>query len=321
MWVCYALVAFAAVADGSSLRPLLAQRGGAALDGADPHPDTGQAQLVTQLDELDEVDGLEFVQPNVTAEACAINDAASRFSKRVLSSLAHHVQPVQDHCEYVAALAARSGILLWHGRTLVATWLIRLRLTAFTSEVGESLRPLIAVSKVRFCYAISWIYVLLDVLIRTADEMSLRGRTWRVMRTLLFFSVFHTLATMLLPAYLIHTAVHQAHRALHHAATPARLASALQHWAPTAVGLLLIPLMPLLDEPMEQALERLFHVMWPLPPALVAPSSLTDYQAAQLREESCRMADQLEGGAHGDRYVLAYRSRARAADQDARVSP
>ena len=46
--------------------------------------------------------------------------------------------------------------------------------------------------------------VSLDVALRTGDEIAIRGRTWRVLRTLLFFSVFHSVATMLLPAVLIH---------------------------------------------------------------------------------------------------------------------
>lgn len=59
-------------------------------------------------------------------------------------------------------------------------------------------------------------------------------------------------------------------------------------WAPTLVGLSLIPLMPLFDEPMEHLLERLFHSIWPLPQKLSSPSTLTDYQAAHLAEEELR---------------------------------
>ena len=105
---------------------------------------------------------------------------------------------------------------MWAGRGVLAQLLLRFRLAAFTSEVGESFRPLVALWKVRAAYAISWSYVSIDVILRTCDELALRGRTWRVLRTLVFFSAFHTIATMLLPAFLIHAAVHHSARALHH---------------------------------------------------------------------------------------------------------
>ena len=251
----------------------------------------GELEAGSELQQIDEVECDELglhaeIGPEAAAEAEAVRKAASRFRQRAANAFQHHLSVVQEHYEYIAMLAARKGVRLWPGRALVASWLLRLRLTAFTSEVGESLRPLVQRSWVRLCYAVSWTYVLLDVLIRAADEMSLRGQTWRVVRTLLFFSVFHTLATMLLPAYLIHTAVHQTHQALHTQASRALQRHAM--WAPTVVGLLLIPIMPLLDEPMEHALELAFGRLWPLPPLLANAASLTDYQAASLHEEEER---------------------------------
>ena len=129
--------------------------------------------------------------------------------KRVKKSLIRHASSAAEHSSYVAAVAARSGKQLWHSRNVAAAFLVRFRLIAFTSEFGESFRPLMALWKVNLAYAVSWTYVILDVLLRAADELALRGRTLRVVRTFLFFSIFHSIATMLIPAVVIHSSVHQ----------------------------------------------------------------------------------------------------------------
>eukprot|EP00322_Chrysochromulina_rotalis_P024078 CAMPEP_0115858036 /NCGR_PEP_ID=MMETSP0287-20121206/15887_1 /TAXON_ID=412157 /ORGANISM="Chrysochromulina rotalis, Strain UIO044" /LENGTH=355 /DNA_ID=CAMNT_0003312281 /DNA_START=70 /DNA_END=1137 /DNA_ORIENTATION=- len=261
------------------------QRGCEVAYRAQDHPD--YHSVVEEFERLEGLEELEL-QPNVTAEVIAALKGWELFKKRVRDSFLHHREAVALHSSYVAALAARNGLRLWRGRTLVAMWLVRLRLTAFTSEVGESLRPLVQPWKVKLAYVVSWTYVILDVLIRTADEMSLRGHSWRAVRTLLFFSTFHSIATMLLPAYCIHTAVHQAQLAVAHFSARAawlQRSELLRVWTPTALGLLLIPLMPLLDEPMEHLLESGFGFLWPLPRALSSVDGLTDYHAATLAEE------------------------------------
>ena len=121
----------------------------------------------------------------------------------------HHWGQITLHSAYVAAVSRRTGQRLWAGRSVVAALLVKFRLTAFTSEVGESLRPLVAAGYVSAAYAVSWLYVSLDVVLRAGDEYAFRGRTWRVVRTLLFFGIFHSVATMLLPAMIIHAAVHR----------------------------------------------------------------------------------------------------------------
>ena len=274
----------------------------------------------------------------------------SKLLARIRASLVHHASAAAEHSAYMGAIAARSGLTLWRSRDVVAALLVRGRLAFFTSELGESFRPMIALWQVQLAYAVSWMCVLLDVLLRTCDELALRGRTFRVLRTLLFFSIFHTIVTMLLPATFIHCAVHQAEVVLHRmlpvasptaaaAAAPAAGAVAaafatdaagfaadaagaagfvvgptaaagaasaasaagvsaasaavaasidyralVRTWTPSLVGLALVPLMPLLDEPCEKALAALFHRLWPLPQKKTRrPSALTDYEVSLER--------------------------------------
>lgn len=200
----------------------------------------------------------------------------------------HHWKAAVEHSSYVAAIAERSGIQLWRSRNAIAQVLVRFRLLAFTSEVGESFRPLMDLWKVQLAYAVSWAYVLLDVLLRACDEFALRGRTLRILRTLVFFSVFHTIATMLLPALLIHAAVHRAEQLFHGLLPPSVARSShagiLRRFAPSAIGVALIPVMPLLDSPCEHALEALFKAAWPLPKKVKAPAALTDYEVVEELE-------------------------------------
>ena len=90
-----------------------------------------------------------------------------------------------------------------------------------------------------------------------------------MVRTLLFFAIFHSIATMLAPAVLIHTAVHFSQHVLSGMPPDGRLYGT-RGWLPTAIGMALIPLMPLLDHPFEAALEAGFHNVWP--PRKGAPS-------------------------------------------------
>ena len=84
--------------------------------------------------------------------------------------------------------------------------------------------------------------------------------TLRVLRTLVVTTVFHCIATMAVPALFIHTAVHWAGWLL---STAGGRAQALLGWAPTAFGLLLIPLLPLVDHPIGRLIDAAFERVWP----------------------------------------------------------
>lgn len=215
-----------------------------------------------------------------------------RAMKRTRRAFRKHWDQIAIHSAYIAAIAARNGRRMWAGRSVLAELLERFRLTAFTSEVGESFRPLAAAWQVTFAYAVSWTYVLLDIALRTCDEHALRGSGVHTLRTFVFFSLFHTVATMLLPAVLIHAAVHHSERLFKlatlrglepEAALPAllRLMERVAWIAPSLIGLALIPLMPLLDEPLEELLGAVFRRVWPLPSRRKRkPTALTDWELA-----------------------------------------
>tara|TARA_B110001452_G_C15185828_1_gene411875 strand:- start:558 stop:1262 length:705 start_codon:yes stop_codon:yes gene_type:complete len=143
---------------------------------------------------------------------------------------------------------------------VIAGLLVRFRLTAFVSEVGESIRPVSGVRTwhVNLFYLVSWLYVTIDTLVRTVEESRAQNRRPQVWRVLIFMSVFHTIATMLIPAVAIHEAVH-----LTKAALRAVAATRVERWMPTLVGLLLIPALPLVDHPVHWLLGSALEVVWP----------------------------------------------------------
>ena len=154
-------------------------------------------------------------------------------------------------------------------RTLVITALLaRYRLIAFVSEVGESIRPLQGVLTwhVNLFYLVSWLYVITDTTVHAVDEANVQGRRRQVARVVLFMSIFHSIATMLIPAVAIHEAVHFAMALLKRLAASPRI----QLWVPTMVGLSLIPAMPIVDEPLHGALKLLFDRLWPEAQAIPA---------------------------------------------------
>ena len=59
---------------------------------------------------------------------------------------------------------------------------------------------------------------------------------------------------------------------------------------PTVVGLLTIPLLPLLDKPIEHALEYAFGRVWPLPPRpLGAPASRRSHRSITQPERALHL--------------------------------
>ena len=92
--------------------------------------------------------------------------------------------------------------------SVARTMIIRYRYAGFLSELAESLRPLIAHWKVQMAYGVSWMYCLIDAIVRGA-EARLSGCGLRhTARSMLTAVIFHTLATMAIPAILINTVVH-----------------------------------------------------------------------------------------------------------------
>lgn len=130
------------------------------------------------------------------------------------------------------------------------------RYLGYASDVGEAFRPVMDVRYVRAGYAISWAYVLLDVGLNTKKAKD-AGEDWK--RAGLHSAVFQSLGTMLAPAVIIHTVVHQSERALHAMKRTSR-------FGPTAMGLAVVPFLPYIaDPPVEIAVDWVFDKVWPVP--------------------------------------------------------
>ena len=155
-------------------------------------------------------------------------------------------------------------------------FLTHYRLTAFTSELGESLRPVVASAWVSASYLVSWLYVTLDVVIHGFEVHDLTPSARAVRRAVLHASTFQAVATMLLPAAFIHSVVHAAQHVLLHArlgyASPPHLLG-WRRWVPTGCGIACIPLVPVLfDHPVEAIVDRAFGGPRGAPAAEPAPA-------------------------------------------------
>ncbi|RYC60224.1 hypothetical protein CHU98_g5979 [Xylaria longipes] len=162
------------------------------------------------------------------------------------------------------------------------------RYVAYTSDIGESFRPVAHPWLVRGAYGISWAYILGDVsyegykaywqnqrVLNPQLELSERQqkmtgllspvspdtkpgvvspledyRTVMVQR-----GIFQSIASMGLPAFTIHSVVRYSGRAMKDVKN-----KTLRVWGPIGLGLAVVPFLPkLFDQPVENAVEWVFH--------------------------------------------------------------
>jgi mitochondrial fission process protein 1 len=162
------------------------------------------------------------------------------------------------------------------------------RYVAYTSDIGESFRPVAHPWLVRGAYGISWAYILGDVsnegykaywhnqrvrnpqLELSERQQKMTGlsapvatdtkpgvvspledwRTVGVQRAL-----FQSIASMGLPAFTIHSVVKYSGRAMKDVKN-----KTLRVWGPIGLGLAVVPFLPkLFDKPVENAVEWVFH--------------------------------------------------------------
>ncbi|KJA24565.1 hypothetical protein HYPSUDRAFT_136243 [Hypholoma sublateritium FD-334 SS-4] len=137
------------------------------------------------------------------------------------------------------------------------------RYVAYTSDVGEAFRPVVAPWIVTAAYGVSWLYLSGDVAYDSYKNHH-RGPTpieavnfsepTRIGISAVQRATFQSLASMALPAFTIHTAVAQSRRAFKNATNPK-----VKAWGPTMTGLAIVPILPyLFDHPVEQATDRAF---------------------------------------------------------------
>lgn len=185
--------------------------------------------------------------------------------------------PVQDSSLRYAAYANRFRTIL----------LASHRYVAYTSDIGESFRPVAHPYLVKMGYGVSWLYILGDVLyVAWKTKLKSEGRytpdlkpwnfpyppenpvaaqvyrdtsgghlvdtDWRLVG--LKRGIFQSIASMGLPAFTIHSAVR--YSSLLFKNTSIKL---LRTYGPVGVGLGIVPLLPyVFDEPVEIAVDWVF---------------------------------------------------------------
>jgi fission process protein 1 len=107
---------------------------------------------------------------------------------------------------------------------------------AYASELGESMRPVINKNFVRFLYGVSWGYVILDTGIKTYSVKQHGNEA--MIYSCLDTSIFHTFASMALPAFTIHSIVKYSLKFLKKTIGEK---SRLTKFLPVALGLTSIP--------------------------------------------------------------------------------
>lgn len=136
------------------------------------------------------------------------------------------------------------------------------RYVAYSSDVGESMRPVLKPWMVNATYGIAGAYVLYDAGCDVQKKQIAGHPTEVLVATGAYKLVFHGVVSLGLPFVIIHSAVHQAHN-LFSKEVFASMPRVVK-WGPSAIGLGLIPLMPLLDPPAEHVLETVFDAVWPV---------------------------------------------------------
>ena len=118
-----------------------------------------------------------------------------------------------------------------YARRAVQAFLVKGRLIAYTSDVGESVRPVVPPSVVRLCYGITWAYVAVDVGYIGFEEHDKGSPPTTVARTVVHTTTFQVIASVLVPSLIIHQAVHMAQQGCQRLPT-GRVAM----WLPSLVG-------------------------------------------------------------------------------------
>ena len=152
------------------------------------------------------------------------------------------------------------------------------RYVAYTSDIGESFRPIAHPIFVRAAYGISWAYLVGDVshegykayirnkqVLDPKPDPNLPGSQVQApghvpaiddyRARMAERAVFQSIASMGLPAFTIHSIVRYSGQAFKHVKN-----TRIRTWGPIGLGLAAVPALPFLfDKPVEQATEWVFH--------------------------------------------------------------
>ncbi|KAK4663055.1 hypothetical protein QC763_600750 [Podospora pseudopauciseta] len=193
-----------------------------------------------------------------------------------------YVPPSTDSNVRYAAYASRFRTILLSAH----------RYVAYTSDIGESFRPVAHPNWVRAAYGISWAYILGDVsyegykaywhnqrILNPAIELSSHQKKLLGVEAthdstspakltpgvvppledyrtvMLQRGIFQSLASMGLPAFTIHSVVRYSGRAMKDVKN-----KTVRTWGPIGLGLAVVPFLPrIFDKPVENAVEWVFH--------------------------------------------------------------
>jgi len=161
------------------------------------------------------------------------------------------IDSTETNARYLGYLARFRPVLIASSRYL-----------AYTSDVGESFRPVVAPKTVTAAYGISWAYLIGDVVYESwkakgrASEMAPDHVSQVVGLTFAKRAIFQATASMLLPSLTIHSIVK--YTALFIKKQGIQNIRVRQ-WLPSALGLGTIPFLPFLfDEPVENLTDSTF---------------------------------------------------------------
>eukprot|EP00428_Durinskia_dybowskii_P001796 CAMPEP_0170280458 /NCGR_PEP_ID=MMETSP0116_2-20130129/40242_1 /TAXON_ID=400756 /ORGANISM="Durinskia baltica, Strain CSIRO CS-38" /LENGTH=386 /DNA_ID=CAMNT_0010531787 /DNA_START=54 /DNA_END=1211 /DNA_ORIENTATION=+ len=136
------------------------------------------------------------------------------------------------------------------------------RYLAYASDFGEAMRPVVSPWFVRLTYGIAGADVIGDIG-RSAYQAQHVGHPGDVVTAkALHAAVFQVLASLALPAVMIHTTVHQLKHLLETSSLAKRLPGIVR-CGPCGAGMCLIPFLPLLDTPCELFVDALFDGVLP----------------------------------------------------------
>ena len=143
------------------------------------------------------------------------------------------------------------------------------RAIAYASEVGEASRQMVPRWLVRSTYGLSWLYVGADTSLQVARQYAQTGDTKQAAMRAGDALVFHSIGSMALPAWSIHTIVKQTGRACNLTSVQGVLPPRVRAVLPTVLGLgsiffIVHPIDHATDVAMTHTVRRLYaHLLTP----------------------------------------------------------
>jgi mitochondrial fission process protein 1 len=126
------------------------------------------------------------------------------------------------------------------------------RYLAYTSDVGEAFRPVAHPRLVTASYLVSFGYVGYEIASKTQESVARKDTAEMTKRIFVETTCFQSLASLILPAFTIHSVV-----------SASKKAFPKSRFLPSVIGLSTLPLLPILfDKPVEHLIEAAFDKFW-----------------------------------------------------------